>query len=319
MNEIERKGTFDGNPASRAATLQAVEVQISVYMRGAYANMVEVGRCLARAKDEKLVPHGKWEVWVQKNTGFTVRQAQRLMQAARAVPEGSAMAALPISKIQLLMALPEEERESTAAKAVQENITIKELRQQVAEAQSRVQSAEANQAAQRQALVADHNRQVKMVRDQLDQANGLRLKAEHRVNELEKALADAVHSAAANGISAEAQTEIDRLKQELEETEQYAAEQARARKAAQEELLNASVGRDAEAEHHRFNAADLDAAVRTFMGDAGILVHMGAELSGLDEATRADMLRQVERVMRWAEESRRALNTQVVEGGEFDA
>lgn len=304
--------------ASTDAALRTVEAQIGVYMRGAYANMIEVGRCLARAKEEKLVPHGEWEAWVQRNTGFSVRQAQRLMQAARAVPEGSAMAALPISKIQLLMALPEEERESAAEKAVQENATIRELRRQVAEAQQRIKDAEAGKEAFQQKLTDDYSRKVEQVRTQLDQAIHMRTDAENRVRQLEQALETASQSAASSAISAEAQAQIDRLKQELEDAEAYAAEQARARKAAQEELLNASIGRDAEAEHHRFNAADLDAAVRVFLGDAGILVHMGAELSRLDNATRSDMLRQVERVACWTIEARKALNTQVIEGGELD-
>lgn len=268
------------------AARKTIEAQIGVYMRGAYQNMVEVGRCLVRAKEEKIVPHGEWEAWVQQQTGFTVRQAQRLMQAAKAVPEGSAMAQLPISKIQLLLALPEEEREVKAQKVLTDNTTVEQLRQEIKAAKDAGEE------------------KVKKVRAQLDQVIGMRMEAEKKLQALEAQLKDQDDS-----------DEVKQLRQELEEMEQYAAEQARARKQAQEELLNARMSGNDASEHHRFGAADLDQAVRAFIGDAGVIGQMGAELSRLDVQTRNDMLRQVARVAQWVEDARKALNTHVIEGG----
>ena len=268
------------------AARKTIEAQIGVYMRGAYQNMVEVGRCLVRAKEEKIVPHGEWEAWVQQQTGFTVRQAQRLMQAAKAVPEGSAMAQLPISKIQLLLALPEEEREVKAQKVLTDNTTVEQLRQEIKAAKDAGEE------------------KVKKVRAQLDQVIGMRMEAEKKLQALEAQLKDQDDS-----------DEVKQLRQELEEMEQYAAKQARARKQAQEELLNARMSGNDASEHHRFGAADLDNAVRAFIGDAGVIGQMGAELSRLDVQTRNDMLRQVARVAQWVEDARKALNTHVIEGG----
>ncbi len=270
-----------------AAARKTIEAQIGVYMRGAYQNMVEVGRCLVRAKEEKIVPHGEWEGWVQAQTGFTVRQAQRLMQAAKAVPAGSAMAQLPISKIQLLLALPEEEREVKAQRVLTDNTTVEQLRQEIKAAKDAGEE------------------KVKQVRAQLDQVIGLRMEAEKKLQALEAQLKDQGDN-----------DEVRQLRQELEEMEQYAAEQARARKQAQEELLNARMSGNDSSEHHRFGAADLDQAVRAFIGDAGIIGQMGAELSRLDQQTRSDMLRQVARVAQWVEDARKALNTHLIDAPE---
>ena len=279
-NEQGMKATFEEN------TRRTIEAQIGVYMRGAYQNMVEVGRCLLRAKEEGIVPHGEWENWVQAQTGFSVRQAQRLMQAAKNVPEGSAMAQLPLSKIQLLLALPEGEREVKARRVLTDNTTVEQLKQEI------------------QAAKDAGEEKVRQVRSQLDQVIGMRMDAEKKLKALEEQLKGQDDS-----------DEVKQLKQELEEMEQYAAEQARARKQAQEELLNARMSGNDANEHHRFGAADLDKAVRAFIGDAGIMTQMGAELAKIDIQTRNDMLRQVARVAQWAEDARKALNTHVIEGG----
>ena len=100
--------------------LRAIELRIAEHFENAARNLLQVGACLNEAKDRKLVPHGQWEAWVKRNTGMDVRKAQRLMQAAREVPDGSAMMALDFSKISMILALPEGEREAVAVKAVED-------------------------------------------------------------------------------------------------------------------------------------------------------------------------------------------------------
>lgn len=67
-------------------TLANIERRISFHIQGAYANILEVGRCLIEAKESGLVPHGEWEAWVERTAGMSDRSAQRIMRAAR---EGS--------------------------------------------------------------------------------------------------------------------------------------------------------------------------------------------------------------------------------------
>ena len=60
-----------------------------------------------------VVPHGEWETWVERTTGLSARNAQRCMQAATEIKDGSAMARLEMSKALMLLSsgLDEEQRE----------------------------------------------------------------------------------------------------------------------------------------------------------------------------------------------------------------
>lgn len=106
---IEPATGLQGTAGSGPIALENIEYRIAVHMRGAYENMLEVGRCLNQAKEAGLVPHGQWEAWVRRNTGMSERSAQKLMQAARSVLPGSAMANLSVSKIQAILALQLED------------------------------------------------------------------------------------------------------------------------------------------------------------------------------------------------------------------
>ena len=90
--------------------LQNIERRIQTHIQGAYANIVEVGRCLIEAKETGVVPHGQFEEWAGRVTGLQKRSYQRLMQVAREVSPESAMARLPITKITAILALPEKLR-----------------------------------------------------------------------------------------------------------------------------------------------------------------------------------------------------------------
>ena len=125
---------------TRAMTLADYEARIHLYKEQGAMAYIGIGRTLTEAKEAGVVPHGQWETWVQEVAGFTPRQAQRCMQVAEKVPEGSAMARLDISKALLLISsgLDEEEQEAIAEKAAEENPTVKELKEQLRKAKLQV-------------------------------------------------------------------------------------------------------------------------------------------------------------------------------------
>ena len=123
------------------------------------------------------MPHGEWETWVRKNTNMSERQAQRLMQAARSVHPGSAMERLPISTIQAILALPDPEREPMAEKATAEDMSLRELQEEIKAQKARAdQQAEINvktaaraskaahEAAQARALIEDYKKSEELAR-----------------------------------------------------------------------------------------------------------------------------------------------------------
>ena len=101
--------------AEDAATLARIETSIRTAAQNVVQGYLTIGSYLNEAKGRKIVPHGQWEDWVLYNTGLSLRQAQQLMKAAREIPEGSAMAALPLSKARVILHLPDAEERETLA------------------------------------------------------------------------------------------------------------------------------------------------------------------------------------------------------------
>lgn len=324
MLRDEMKVTCIKETTPAPVALENIEYRIAIHMQGAYENMLEVGRCLNEAKEAGLVPHGQWETWVRKNTGMSERSAQKLMQAARSVLPGSAMAKLPISKIQAILALPEEAREPIAEKAVADDMSLRELQEAVKREKQRAdQLAEINEKTAARAAANSRDaeraiREAQELRQKLQEADDRARSLENSRARAIKKLRDELDEAkqnAAGGISAEAQGEIDRLKAELADAESYAEQQAELRQQAQQELLNqkAQAARG-ETTETAFGAGDLAAAVRAFIGAAGVLPHIGADVARMGSGERAQMRQYVDMVGTWVDGARRALETVVICG-----
>ncbi len=121
---------------TRALTLADYEARIHLYKEQIGTGYIGIGRTLLEAKEAKAVPHGQWEAWVTETTGLTARQAQRCMQAATEIKDGTAMARLEMSKALLLLSsgLDAEQQEEIAEKAGQEGATVKALREEIRQA-----------------------------------------------------------------------------------------------------------------------------------------------------------------------------------------
>ena len=139
---------------TRVMTLADYEARIHLYKEQIGTGYIGIGRTLNEAKAAQVVPHGQWEDWVTKTTGLTPRQAQRCMQAATEIKDGSAMARLEMSKALLLLGsgLDEEAREEIAEKAVEEGATVKELREQLRKAKLQIVQETGAAAEIREAL-----------------------------------------------------------------------------------------------------------------------------------------------------------------------
>ena len=139
---------------TRALTLADYEARIHLYKEQIGTGYIGIGRTLNEAKAAQVVPHGQWEDWVTKTTGLTPRQAQRCMQAATEIKDGSALARLEMSKALLLLGsgLDEEAREEIAEKAVEEGATVKELREQLRKAKLQIVQETGAAAEIREAL-----------------------------------------------------------------------------------------------------------------------------------------------------------------------
>ena len=290
-------------------TLQNIERRIAFHIQGAYANILEVGRCLIEAKESGLVPRGKWENWVMQQTGMSERSAQRIMQAAREVSPESAMNRLPISKIAAILALPEGQREEVAVKAVEENQSLRELqatidamRDDLMETRKKVQRAE----RERNDALAVNERISRSRSDYYNEVCRLRKQVE-------------ALQAPSTGISAEAQAEIDRLSAALADAEKMAEYQAKQREQAQQELLDlrTQAARGEGPAQEDLTAEAVGMAARTFIGTVGYIPHSDKLLT-LREGDRAQIASYAVMLQRWAEDVLKVVNSardaMVIEG-----
>ena len=300
-----KMATFtDGN----LVALRDIETRIAMHFHAAARNLVDVGRCLNEAKDQGLVPHGQWEAWVEEHTGMRIQKAQRLMRMAREVPEDSAMARLSFSKVAQLLTLPDPvQREELAQRAEDDNMTVRELQARIAE-MKRQDDAKQHEIEKLTKAVDNRNEMVDKLQESRAEIQARCGELEGRINELIKCQAEVIDEEVAHHV----EEMTSELMHELEETREYAAAQAEARQRAEQETLNAMMGQASSGAARRFCADDLDAAVRSFIGEAGVMPHMGAELAAMRESERADMRRCLDRVQDWVNAARAALGTVVV-------
>ncbi|MBR1407390.1 MAG: DUF3102 domain-containing protein [Clostridia bacterium] len=109
-----------------------IEGHLEMCRDGAQRNLIEMGRWLCRAKDERIVEHGEWTAWVTRYAGVNERTAQRLMRVAREIPEGSTLEALGPAKLEELIKLPAPERETAAQQMDAAGKSSRQVRDEVA-------------------------------------------------------------------------------------------------------------------------------------------------------------------------------------------
>ena len=118
---------------SVAVRRAVIETNLEQCRDTAARSFVEIGRWLNAAKSEGVVEHGEWAAWVAQHAGMNERTAQRCMQAARELPEGSALEMLGITKLRALLTLPAGEREEAAREMDAANATSAQVERAVAE------------------------------------------------------------------------------------------------------------------------------------------------------------------------------------------
>lgn len=113
--------------------------------------VIEVGKRLIEAQE--LVPHGEWGEYVTHCCGFSQRTAQAYMQLAANSANAQTIADLPYSKALALLALPDGKIEEFRAEHPVEDVSVRELKKQIAEYKDRLEKAADAGAAQQQLLL----------------------------------------------------------------------------------------------------------------------------------------------------------------------
>lgn len=193
----------------------------------AYMSMVEIGKRLVEAKS--MVDHGEWGDWLKNEVKFSQRTAQNFMQIYQRSTEGNAQtfAHLGYSQIVALLALPEGEAEEFAQTHDVQDMSVRELKEAIAEEKRQREQAEGRAEALQQAASRAKTSEEALTK---------------KLERLEKKLSRAEQA------EANARKEADRLRENPEITD------------AQKEQLTAEARAQATAEVRAELQEELDAA-----------------------------------------------------------
>lgn len=295
-------------------TLADYEARIHLYKEQIGTGYIGIGRTLNEAKAAGVVPHGEWETWVERTTGLSPRNAQRCMQAAREIKDGSALARLEMTKALMLLSsgLDEESRETVAQQAADESATVKELRE-------RIKAREAGylQLREKAAAMEKENRELQhtctsmhgqiqdmdrcmkeIARENEGYKGQLEGARQYMEREKQKAVQAAVDTAKAT-FTEPYKRRIEDLEEELKAAERReekrAAELGELRRARLEDTMQDARGVNVSG----LGALDVAAAVRSFIGQVGVLPQMTDSLRRLSDAERQTLEEHIETVKRW--------------------
>lgn len=306
-------------------TLVEYETRIYLYKEQIGTGYIGIGRTLNEAKAAKVVPHGQWEAWAVRTTGLDIQQVQKCMRAAREISDGSALARLEMSKALALLGsgLDKDAQETMAQQAADEGISLKALKEEIKAKQKeldderRIAKNQYDSVYGRMLDASEWARQehgnALAAKARADAAEADLKAAQAETARLRDQLAQQPAFAPAEGISAEAQAIIDRLRDDLE-----AAESREEKKAEQLQALRDQQHRQAMDDARGLATStltgfDLAAAVRAFIGSAGVLPQMAGSLAGISAAERRTLLENIETVAKWVDGARAALGVVVLD------
>ncbi len=129
------------NELINTRTPEVIAAEIRTLTATMLSNVIEIGRRMAEAK--AILPHGEFGPWLEKNTAYSQRTANNFMKLYDAYGDQQAslfgansnsqtFANLPYSKALALLSVPENEREAFAEEVRADEISLRELKDQIA-------------------------------------------------------------------------------------------------------------------------------------------------------------------------------------------
>lgn len=207
---------------------------------------MEIGRLLIEAKG--IVPHGEWGAWLENNVDYSQTTANDMMRlyteygdrqiSLDGGPSNEELfGALAPSKALALLALPEEDRREFVQTKLVEDMSVRQLREEIAQLKDEKAASEAARDILRGDV--ENLEAARQKAEQEKQAAETKLKAEEKnrqaaIAAAEKAAAEKVKKKlddiakklkAAEERDAEKAKQIDALQTKLEEAESAAAEE----------------------------------------------------------------------------------------------
>ena len=129
------------NELINTRTPEVIAAEIRALTSTVLCNIIEIGRRFTEAK--ALIPHGQFGQWLEESTGYSQRTARNFMKLYDAYGDQQyslfgaqtnrqTFSNLPYSKALALLSVPEEEREAFAEEVHADEISVRELKAEIA-------------------------------------------------------------------------------------------------------------------------------------------------------------------------------------------
>ena len=304
--------TLANTATQEISNLEGLAMQARALRMTINVNMWQLARVFIEAKE--LVPHGEWGAWLEANADVSVRTAEDMMAAYRRFGENPLFTGLGQAKTFKLLPLPE----GTEEKFFQEHDVAAMSTREVQEAVKKAR-AEANAEIEREraARIAAEQRarEAEERPPEIPDAMRNELQVNRDVIEQQRKEIERLGEMGRESINEQRRLtqENTSLRAELAEREELLTEQQEDLSRAQQELLNvqsAIAKGDAErVPADALTAAAFASAVRAFIGTVARMPQMRKTFATMPLSDKEEYSVLLATVEKWAQESRRALDT----------
>lgn len=292
--------------------IQARTLRININM-----NMWQLARVFTEAKE--IVPHGQFGKWVEENADVSERTAQDMMAAYKRFGGKPQFEGLGQAKTFKLLPLPAGTEEKFMAEHDVSAMTTREVQEAVKKAR---EEARAEIELERKARLAAERRAQEAESREPEIPSELTSQLAENRETIARQRAEVERLAAVGNEAMAEQRRLSKvnadLQREIRERDELLAEQQEDLGRAQKELLNVQSA-IAKGDAERVPADQLTpdtfaSAVRAFIGTVARMPHMRMVFSTMPYDQKQEYSILLETVEKWADDSRKALNTTTFDG-----
>lgn len=206
-------------------------------------NFIELGKRLTEAK--AMVKHGEWGNWLKERVNYSQRTANNMMKLYKEYGESGiaqksqSIASLSVTQAVAMLEIPEEERERFAEQSNAKDLTIRELKAEIAKAKAALEEEQSSTKTALSKAQERHEQEIARLKEQAEKAMSEKARIEGELERQEKRQAELLQGKddeAKERIDAAVKKEREELARTSEEVDVLQAELAKMAESHKEEL-----------------------------------------------------------------------------------
>lgn len=206
-------------------------------------NFIELGRRLTEAK--AMVKHGEWGNWLKERVNYSQRTANNMMKLYKEYGESGiaqksqSIASLSVTQAVAMLEIPEEERERFAEQSNAKDLTIRELKAEIAKAKAALEEEQSSTKTALSKAQERHEQEIARLKEQAEKAMSEKARIEGELERQEKRQAELLQGKddeAKARVDAAVKKEREELARTSEEVDALQAELAKMAESHKEEL-----------------------------------------------------------------------------------